>query len=92
MELEKRYQTLFGTKEQVAEIKAIIEQFDTIKARILEHKIILPKTTPEDKREIHYYELELIAPKQDLIKYFQLLKKHQEVLFEELKKDFDYGG
>ncbi len=50
MVLAKRYQTLFGTKKQTVEIANIIEQFPKIKATILEHQIILPRTTPENNR------------------------------------------
>ena len=84
MVLEKRYQILFGTKKQIVEIAIIIEQFPKIKATILEHKIILPRTTPDDDdRVMYFYELELTGPLVEFNKYFEVLAKSPDCFFNE---------
>jgi len=81
-----KYHTFLGTIDQINEIKSIIGQFSSIKAIILDCKIILPRTTPEDKRELYYYELELTAPIEDHNKYFEALAKCPNVFFNEVTK------
>ncbi|MBJ2174180.1 hypothetical protein JBL43_08020 [Aureibaculum sp. A20] len=91
MILEKKFQTLLGTEEQIAEVKSIIEQFDTIKAVVVEHNIVRVPNNELKFIVLNHYELELTAPKEDLNKYFEMLKSNPTVLFVESKKNTHVG-
>ena len=83
MVLEKRSLAIIGGNKLLDEVRAVHEIFHTIKVLTIDHKKIPIKTFWEDRRKIHFYELLLIDSTEVLNKYFEFLKRHKYIFFNE---------